>query len=287
MKIGYLRQVAKSLAMLLPPIKRLHDERNQLSRQLAEMRNVLETKHAETAKWGTPTYDADYLRVWNKNTDFLKDEWFMAAYRAGMDSGHKIGRPAGSSEDIHIEWRILVCCWAAWHAKQLAGDFVECGTNTGIMSLAICNYIDFNRTGKNFYLFDTFCGIPEAQMLPEERAAGRGLENSMYEECFEIAKRNFSPFPRARLVRGKVPDTLPSQPIEKVCYLMLDMNIMVPERAALEYFWDKLVPGAIVLLDDYGWLGYVAQKRALDEFAASRGVKILNIPTGHGMLIKP
>ena len=287
MKTAYLRQIAKTLVLLLPPVKRLHDERNQLSRQLADMRNAPETKFAEAAKWGIPTYDADYLMVWNKNTDFLQDEWFMAAYRAGMDSGHKIGRPAGSSEDIHIEWRILVCCWAAWHAKQLPGDFVECGTNTGIMSLAICNYIDFNSTGKNFYLFDTFRGIPEAQMLPEERAAGRGLENSIYEECFETAKRNFSPFPRAHLVRGEVPDTLPSQPIEKVCYLMLDMNIMVPERAALEYFWDKLVPGAIVLLDDYGWLGYVAQKRALDEFAASKGVKILNIPTGHGMLIKP
>lgn len=287
MKTAYLRQIAKTLVLLLPPVKRLHDERNQLSRQLADMRNAPETKFAEAAKWGIPTYYADYLMVWNKNTDFLQDEWFMAAYRAGMDSGHKIGRPAGSSEDIHIEWRILVCCWAAWHAKQLPGDFVECGTNTGIMSLAICNYIDFNSTGKNFYLFDTFRGIPEAQMLPEERAAGRGLENSMYEECFETAKRNFSPFPRVHLVRGKVPDTLPSQPVEKVCYLMLDMNIMVPERAALEYFWDKLVPGAIVLLDDYGWLGYVAQKRALDEFAASKGVKILNIPTGHGMLIKP
>ena len=53
----------------------------------------------------------------------------------------------------------------------LAGDFVECGTNTGIMSLAICKYIDFNNTGKRFFLFDTYCGIPEEQILPEERHA--------------------------------------------------------------------------------------------------------------------
>ena len=68
---------------------------------------------------------------------------------------------------------------------------------------------------------------------------------------------------------------------------MLDMNIVVPKRAALAYFWDKLVPGGIVLFDDYGWLGYIAQKKAHDEFAASMGVKILNLPTGQGMLIKP
>ena len=111
-------------------------------------------KYSEATKWGTPSYDADYLRVWNKNTDFLHDKKFIHAYQAGMKSGHKIGRTSGSDEDIHIEWRILVCCWAAQHAVRLQGDFVECGTNTGIMSLAICNYIDINKTGKNFYLFE-------------------------------------------------------------------------------------------------------------------------------------
>jgi len=248
---------------------------------------AIEATPAKNPKWGTPSYDSDYLRVWFRNTDFLQDKEFMKAYRAGINSGHRIGGATLSSQDIHIEWRILVCCWAAWHAKHLSGDFVECGTNTGIMSLAICNYIKFNDTRKNFYLFDTFCGIPDEQVLPEERAMGLHLQNSDYEECFETVKRNFNPYPSVHLVRGKVPDVLPSQPIDKVCYLMLDMNISVPEKAALEYFWEKLVPGAIVLFDDYGWSGYIAQKSAHDAFAASRGTKILNLPTGQGMLIKP
>ena len=237
--------------------------------------------------WGTPTYHADGLMVWSKTTDFLDDPQFINAYRAGMDSGHKIGRAKGSQDDIHIEWRILVCCWAASHARQLEGDFVECGTNTGIMSLAICNYIDFNSTGKNFFLFDTFCGIPEDQILPAELALGRHKENSLYEDCFDLATRNFRPFPNAHLIRGRVPDTLNSAKIEKVCYLMLDMNIVKPEIAAMEHFWDKLIPGAIVLMDDYGWLAYINQKKALDAFAASKGAKILNLPTGQGLLLKP
>jgi O-methyltransferase len=225
--------------------------------------------------------------VWNKNTDFLEDPQFMDAYRAGMNSGHKIGRPPGSTLDIHIEWRIVVCCWAGWHAKHLPGDFVECGTNTGIMSLAICNYIDFNATGKSFYLYDTFQGMPEEQILLAERMLGRHLENNMYEDCFETARNNFKPFPRAKLIRGKVPDTLGTQEIEQVCYLMLDMNLAVPEVAAIEYFWEKMVPGGLILFDDYGWLAYIEQKKALDAFAASKGVKILTLPTGQGLLIKP
>ena len=237
---------------------------------------------------GVPSYDADYLTVWHKNTDFLSERRFIEAYRAGMDSGHKIGRPAGSREDIHVEWRIHICCWAAWHAKQLPGDFVECGTNTGIMSLAVSHYIDLNATGKSFFLFDTFCGIPDEQITPRERLLGRAQENvQQYEDCYERTQANFRPFPKARLVRGRVPESLSAVAIERVCYLCLDMNIVVPELAAIEHFWDKLVPGAPVILDDYGWLSFSAQKEAMDAFAARKGVRIANLPTGQGLLLKP
>jgi hypothetical protein len=102
-----------------------------------------------------------------------------------------------------------------------------------------------------------------------------------------LAQRNFAPFPQARLVRGKVPESLATVPIDRVCYLSLDMNLVVPETAAIHYFWDRLVPGAPVVLDDYGWLGYEAQKTAMDEFAAGKGLKVLPLPTGQGLLIKP
>ena len=64
------------------------------------------------------------------------------------------------------------------------------------------------------------------------------------------------------------------------------MNIAYPEVAAIEFFWDKLVPGALVVLDDYGWTNNIEQKRAMDAFAAKKGVMILTMPTGQGLLIK-
>lgn len=253
---------------------------------IAEARDLLDAVAVARGEIYAPTYDADHLRVWHKSVDFLNDARFTSAYRRGMDSGHVIGRPPGSSEDIHIEWRIHMCCWAAWHARRLPGDFVECGTNTGIMSLAICEYVDFNATGKDFYLFDTFAGIPEAQVSEQERALGRLDENTMYPDCWEIAQRNFAPFPRARLVRGTVPDSLATVEIGPVAYLSIDMNIAAPERAALEHFWPRLVTGAPVILDDYGWTPYREQKDSLDAFARAHGVEIATLPTGQGLLIK-
>ncbi|MCW4117001.1 TylF/MycF family methyltransferase [Aurantimonas sp. MSK8Z-1] len=237
---------------------------------------------------GEPDYCADFLAVWNKSTDhFLGNEKFMQSYRLGMDSGHAIGRERGSSDDLHIEWRIHTCCWAAKHASMLEGDFVECGVNTGIMSLAICNYLDFNTLNKNFWLFDTFEGAPLEQMTPVEKEEGRAVENKHYFDCYDITRQNFAPWPRANLVKGAIPGTLGTVDIPRVSYLCIDMNFVEPERAALEFFWPRLVKGGLVVFDDYGWKQCRRQKDAHDEWARRTGVEIMLLPTGQGLLIKP
>lgn len=64
------------------------------------------------------------------------------------------------------------------------------------------------------------------------------------------------------------------------------MNCAEPEIAAIEFFWPKLETGAIVVLDDYGLNGHINQKIAMDEFARSKGIKILTLPTGQGLIVK-
>jgi hypothetical protein len=292
-------QLREQLKQTQNHITRLRKRQSNKERQLERMQEQLSEKAQQVAALqvrqqsydsdiAARTYNSDGLAVWAKDVSFLHESEFVKAYQIGMDSGHKIGRGKGSNVDIHIEWRVHVACWAAWHAKQLPGSFVECGVNTGIFSLAVCNYIDFNSTGKDFFLFDTFEGIPEEQMAEQEKNPERiRLFREAYEECYDIARRNFEPFPKARLIRGRVPDTLGSVDIDEACYLSLDMNIAEPEIAAIEFFWDKLVSGAPVLLDDYGWLGHSLQKEEMDKFASKKGVKILTMPTGQGLLLKP
>lgn len=65
------------------------------------------------------------------------------------------------------------------------------------------------------------------------------------------------------------------------------MNCAAPERAAAEYFWERLAPGGVILSDDYGFAGFESQRQALDEFAAARGVQVMALPTGQGLIIKP
>jgi hypothetical protein len=237
---------------------------------------------AQLHRFGPPDYDADYLRVYNKQLDFKGDPRFRAAYDLGVNSGHTIGRGG----DIGIEYRIHVLTWAGQHAARLPGDFVECGVNTGIFSLSVMQYTNFDSLGKRFYLFDTFAGIPAEQLSDEERAQAHREQHDFYFDCFELAKRNFSRFESAVLVRGAVPGTLSSVEIGPVAYLSIDMNIEHPEIAALEYFWPKLVLGGVVVLDDYAWRQHAYRKHTMDAFAARQGIEILTLPTGQGLIVK-
>ena len=68
----------------------------------------------------------------------------------------------------------------------------------------------------------------------------------------------------------------------------MDMNCVKPEFDALNFFWDKMVSGGIIILDDYGYANSTNDQKAIhDKFANSKGVKILSLPTCQGLLIKP
>jgi hypothetical protein len=237
---------------------------------------------APPAGFYTPVYDSDGLRTNPAvihNHDFLKDPRFVKAYARGIRA---------QGEDQKYYWRVHVALWCAAHAARLKGDFVECGVWKGFLSSAIMTYLDWEKLGKKFYLFDTFCGIDEGQVTAGERDRLH-LEHyrKHYVPNYEEVVKNFEEFKNVVLVKGSVPETLRQADVGPVCYLSIDMNNVTPEIAAAEYFWDRLVPGAMVLLDDYGFVSYEEQKRGFDRFARDRGVEVLALPTGQGLIVKP
>lgn len=212
------------------------------------------------------------------NHDFMKNPRFISAYQRGIQA---------CNADYLIHWRVHVALWVASQATNLDGDFVECGVNKGFLSSAIMAYLDWNSLNKHFWLFDTFAGLDERYVNEEEKQRGRlEFSKKAYSECYEEVKDNFSEFKNVHLIRGSVPDTLGNVSISKVCYLSLDMNCAAPEIAATSFFWDKLVSGGVVLLDDYAYSGYEEQNKAFNKFALEKGIEILSLPTGQGLFIK-
>lgn len=225
-----------------------------------------------------PTFSQDGL-VTRHNADFMYDPLFAESYRLGKATGSwPGGEPA---------WRTYVACWAAQKAVGLKGDFVECGVNRGGMSRAICHYVGIEKLDKLFWLLDTYHGLSESLINEEERSQGRTAHQDYYTECYGAVQETFKSYPNARIVKGIIPATLSLVTSEKISYLSIDMNCVAPEIAAAEFFWDKLVSGAVMVLDDYGFELHEPQKRAFDAFAEKRGVQVLSMPTGQGLIFKP
>jgi hypothetical protein len=228
-------------------------------------------------------YDADGLRSVH-NHDFQDGPEFLHAYERGIQA---------AGRDLNWRWRVHVGLWAAIHATQLKGDFVECGVNRGFLSSAIMDYLDWDSLDRTFYLFDTFQGLDKRWVSEEERAAGalarsqRILAEKRYVSNVDEVRKNFDEWKNVCLVVGAVPETLEHVEIQRVAYVHLDMNCSPPEVAAAMFFWSRLVPGGLLLLDDYGYRGFESKKAAMDDFAASKNVQVLSLPTGQGLILKP
>ena len=228
---------------------------------------------------GPITYNTDGLCTSN-NCDFIMEPRFANAYKKAADTN--------PWEGFTLQWRTYIVCWFADRVKTLRGDFVECGVNTGAYSRAVMEYIDFKHTGKKFYLLDTFEGLEEELVSEEEKQAGinKYLKSYRKRDYYSEVRETFKDF-NVKIIKGAVPGTLAECDAQKVCYLSIDMNCVEPEIAAAEYFWEKLVPGAVILLDDYGFAPHILQKKAFDKFAKEKNIEILCLPTGQGIIIKP
>jgi O-methyltransferase len=218
----------------------------------------------------------------------IDDPRFISALESSR-SGPLAKRTGG-----HGRWNLHVSLWAASHALQLGGDIVQLGVCEGSEAAAIVKYTKFEKQPQRLFLVDTFTGVPEEQWTVEERTAGANSAQWLYKEAGDLSafvRKRFENYPNVSVIQGRVPDVLPLVTADRIGLLMVDLNVAAPERAACEAFWDRLVSGGIILSDDYGHsrkgAGYYAQKLSFDEFAKTRGVEVLSVPTGHGIIIKP
>jgi hypothetical protein len=259
-----------------------------LNAEIGQLRMKLESgrpPQLEPATNGVYTPVFHYDGLWTDpaiihNHDFMRDERYISALRAGEKA---------LEHDHKMFWRLHVALWCAQRAATLAGDFVECGVWRGFLSIAIMTYLDWPSAQQRFFLFDTFDGMVEELLTKDEIANSTKIAhlNQHYRNEYERAKQTFSKFKRVTIVKGAVPETLASADMDAVSFLSLDMNCVNPEIAAAEYFWPKMPRGGIVLLDDYGFVSYEEQKRAFDAFADRKSTKVMALPTGQGLLMKP
>lgn len=210
-------------------------------------------------------FAGDDMMLFGRAMSFVFDDKFMAAFQATQPD----------IVETAIVWRSYVLYWAARQALERPGDFVEAGVYKGTSARLICNLTDFAALDRTYWLYDAFWQVASNQRLGEHTP-----------ELEATVRRRFADVPNARIIAGLVPESFSQGEPGQIALLHLDMNNVEAERAVLDRFYDRLSPGACVILDDYGHTNHWAQKDMADEFAVSRGKMILELPTGQGLLIR-
>jgi len=230
-------------------------------------------------------YRADGFAVTYKNLGFLDDPKFDEAYR--WSSTFKWNGQSSPWQDFDLRWRCHICIWAISQAMHLKGDFVDCGVDTGVLAGTVAKFFDFEKIDREYFLFDTYEGIPEVEgMSNSERKMRKTYNAKHYFNSLDFVKEKFKAYPNVRVVQGFLPDTLERIKGRKIAYLSVDLNNAPSEKAVIETLWPQLSDGAIVVIDDYAFAGHTDQYKIWNDFAVGQKRMIATLPTGQGVLIK-
>ncbi|WDZ99206.1 TylF/MycF/NovP-related O-methyltransferase [Mucilaginibacter sp. SJ] len=206
--------------------------------------------------------------------------------KATLDTYHKVKPYTMTTPE-----RIASLCNAVNYLvkNNIQGDFVECGVWRGGSTMAaIDTLIKAGDTKRDIYLYDTFEGMSEPTEL-DKVFTGTGadeLMNSSQKEdptsvwCYsalEEVQANVGtlkyPKQLVHYVKGKVEDSIPQTLPGKIALLRLDTDWYESTKHELEHLYPLLVPGGIIIIDDYGhWEG---ARKAVDEYIESNKLPLL------------
>jgi predicted O-methyltransferase YrrM len=233
-----------------------------------------------SVSWG------DRLLTLDKSADFKKEPAFSQALATIRDS-HSYDQYNGPDG---IAWRLNTLIWAGRSALRTGGDFVECGTFKGDMAWVVLQTIGGERIPR-FWLFDSFEGFSPDYSSAADFPDNPGFldfANGFYRQAglYEYVRDRFAPFGNVTLIKGFLPDTLDAATPTRIGFLHIDLNSPRAEIAVLERLFERVLPGGVIVFDDYGWETYRKQKKAEDNFMRRHGHEILELPTGQGLVIK-
>ena len=151
------------------------------------------------------------------------------------------------------------------------GAIVECGTWKGGMAGALIGICGLQ---KRYVFFDSFDGMPAPSELDGERAiewlADNAIDNARSSVAIfqETIARSGINSANVQVVEGLFENTLPGFQSPEILVLRLDADWYDSTMVCLTKFWDHIVPGGVVLIDDYySWDGCT---RAVHDFLSDR-----------------
>ncbi|MGI8413958.1 MAG: TylF/MycF/NovP-related O-methyltransferase [Solirubrobacteraceae bacterium] len=209
--------------------------------------------------------DLDFRRLY----DEMYEKWIVnSAMRAQID----------------VRWRMWLLTRLARSVTHIDGNLAEFGSYRGGNAYMVLSTAP-PRPNQRLFMFDTFSGIPPTSLTREE--ADRGFAGKYADTSVEHVTSFLAPW-RDHIVpvAGDVFVTTDSVETGDLAFVHVDLNAAAPTTCGLEYAYPRLVPGAVVVFDDYTYAGYEEQRQAIDDFFSDKAEEVIGLPTGQGFVYR-
>jgi len=165
----------------------------------------------------------------------------------------------------------------AKYAEGKPGEMAELGVYKGGTARLLAN----TCPNKPLHLFDTFAGLPEEDPSVLCRCKGEFTDTSLeavreyLEDCQNVV---FHP--------GYFPDTADVVRDKLFSFVYMDGDLYQSTLDCFEFFYDRMVVGGVIVLDDYDWKDCPGVKEAACEFLADKPENLIIAARYQGLLIK-
>ncbi len=176
-------------------------------------------------------------------------------------------------------------CWMLLHLMRhtltLPGDFAKFGVFRGGTAALAAEVLRDARDERTLHLFDSFAGMPVTSL-------GEPYDKGDFCQTSETAVRALvAPIgANTSFHVGFIPDTFQDVGIPKLAFAHVDVDLYQSVLDCIEFVYPRLVPGGIMVFDDYGVPSCTRAREAADLAFAGRREKPIYLPTGQALVIK-
>lgn len=157
------------------------------------------------------------------------------------------------------------------------GDLVECGVSIGYGILNWALLTELSGSNRRIVGFDSFAGFPASTEADRTADGNFSKEMGEYTSPPELVLKVLEDGSvsadfvarNVRLVRGYFESTLPRYS-GSIALLHLDCDLYESYRTCLEQLYRLVVPGGIIMFDEYEDPRFPGAKRAIDEFFSDK-----------------
>lgn len=185
---------------------------------------------------------------------------------------------------VKLDRSYVLYQFAKSQAKLSKADVAQVGVYQGGTAKMIAEC--FANSNNKIYLFDTFQGLPQSS---EEDGLKRNQNDKVREFTdvdFNEVTEYFSDLSNVEFRKGFFPDTTKGLEDRQFCFVYLDADIYKSIKDGLEFFYPRMVPGGVIIIDDYATEVWPGVEKAVQEFCVKNDISPIKTVWWQGLILK-